>query len=249
MVLVMAASALTVAGLATATTVAGASATQMTLTASNYAPIVNQPVTFKATLTSGGKAIPERITIYHYLNGKRYNDITAYSTLTFAVKFTTPGIRMYYATFAGNGAYKASTSSKVTVTVRVATSLNVYVPPVWYGYGLIPSPEESAVTQGQPYAVVEYAIHAADGTWPCGAANFYIDGQAAGGSLTINHAPLNDVSFGCPAGSSGGSGELILHSADIAALSVGTHTLLIKYPGNSRYAPSQFTAQFVVVAS
>jgi hypothetical protein len=116
MVIVMATSALTVAGLATTTTAAAASPTQMTLTASNYAPIVNQPVTFKATLTSGGKPISKRITIYHYLNGKRYTDKTGYTTLIFTTKFTTPGVRLYYATFAGNGAYKASTSSKVTIT-------------------------------------------------------------------------------------------------------------------------------------
>jgi len=116
MIIVVAASALTVAGLATTTTAAAASPTQITLTASNTAPIVNQSVTFKATLTSGGKPISERITVYHYLNGKRYTDKTGYTTLTFATKFTTPGVRLYYATFAGNGAYKASTSSKVTVT-------------------------------------------------------------------------------------------------------------------------------------
>ncbi len=93
--------------------------TSVTLTASNTTPVVNQSVTFKATLTpAGGTPIPEPVTIYHYLNGVRYNDITAYSTLTFVTKFTTPGVRTYYATFAGTSAYQASTSPVVTITVH-----------------------------------------------------------------------------------------------------------------------------------
>jgi hypothetical protein len=91
--------------------------TQLTLTASNTSPAVNQSVTFTATLKSGTKAISEPVTIYHYLNGVRYNDITAYSTLTFATKSTSPGARTYYATFAGDSAYAASTSSVVTINV------------------------------------------------------------------------------------------------------------------------------------
>jgi len=93
--------------------------TSVTLTASNTTPAVNQSVTFKATLTpAGGTPIPEPVTIYHYLNGVRYNDITAYSTLTFATKFTTPGVRTYYASFAGTSTYAASTSAVVTISVR-----------------------------------------------------------------------------------------------------------------------------------
>jgi hypothetical protein len=99
--------------------------TQLTLTASNTAPTVNQSVTFKATLTPvGGTPIPEPVTIYHYLNGVRYNDITAYSTLTFATKWTTPGVRTYYASFAGDSAYQASTSSVVTINVTTPLSGN-----------------------------------------------------------------------------------------------------------------------------
>jgi len=91
--------------------------TQLTLTASNTSPAVNQSVTFTATLKSGTTPISEPVTIYHYLNGVRYNDITAYSTLTFATKSTSPGARTYYATFAGDSAYAASTSSVVTINV------------------------------------------------------------------------------------------------------------------------------------
>ena len=91
--------------------------TQLSLSASNTSPGVNQAITFTATLKSGTKAISEPITIYHYLDGVRYNDITAYSTLAFAQKWTTPGVRTYYASFAGGSGYAASKSSEVTITV------------------------------------------------------------------------------------------------------------------------------------
>ena len=99
--------------------------TQLSLSASNTSPAVNQAVTFTATLKSGTKAISEPITIYHYLNGVRYNDITAYSTLAFAQKWTSPGVRTYYASFAGGSSYQASTSSIVTINVKKATQLTL----------------------------------------------------------------------------------------------------------------------------
>ncbi|MGA3199639.1 MAG: Ig-like domain-containing protein [Halobacteriota archaeon] len=102
----------------------GKQGTQLTLTASNTTPAVNQSVTFKATLTIGGTPFSEPVTIYHYLNGVRYNDITAYSTLTFATNWTTPGVRTYYASFAGDSAYQASTSSAVTINVTTPLSGN-----------------------------------------------------------------------------------------------------------------------------
>ena len=92
-------------------------ATQLTLTASNTTPAVNQSVTFTATLRSGGTPIPKLITVYYYLNGVRYNYATAYTTLTFATKWTTPGVRTYYATFAGDSSHQPSTSSGLTITV------------------------------------------------------------------------------------------------------------------------------------
>jgi len=53
---------------------------------------------------------------------------------------------------------------------------------------------------------------------------------------------------GCPAGVSGGSGELLLNTADTAKLSLGWHTLKIDYLGDSKYAPAEFTAPFFVAA-
>ena len=99
--------------------------TQLSLSASNTSPGVNQAITFTATLKSGTKAISEPITIYHYLDGVRYNDITAYSTLAFAQKWTTPGVRTYYASFAGGSSYEASTSSVVTINVEKPTQLTL----------------------------------------------------------------------------------------------------------------------------
>jgi hypothetical protein len=93
-------------------------ATQLTLTASNTTPAVNQSVTFTATLRSGGTPIPKLITVYYILNGVRYNYATAYTTLTFATKWTTPGVRTYYASFAGDSSSQASTSAVVTITVH-----------------------------------------------------------------------------------------------------------------------------------
>lgn len=122
----MVASALAVAGLATTTTVAAASATQTTLSVSKTNVYVGQADVFTVTLKSGTKVLSKPVTVYHYLNGKRYNDITAYTTLTFVQKWTTPGVRAYYASFAGDSAYAASTSSKSTVTVT-GTALSTQV--------------------------------------------------------------------------------------------------------------------------
>jgi hypothetical protein len=131
---------------------------------------------------------------------------------------------------------------------KVATEIDAYVPPSWYKYGLISDPEEGYVTQGQPYAVVEYGINAADGTHPCGgAANFYIDGQAAGGVWRTTPNP-NPFGIGCGANSFGGAGELTLYASDTAKLSVGAHTLRIQYLGIGNYAPSFSDLMFYVVA-
>ena len=92
--------------------------TQLTLIASNTTPVVTQSVTFKASLTSGGTPISKRVTIYYYFNGVRYNDMSAYTTLTFATKWTTSGVRTYYASFAGDSSYQASTSTVLTITVH-----------------------------------------------------------------------------------------------------------------------------------
>jgi hypothetical protein len=130
----------------------------------------------------------------------------------------------------------------ISVT-KIATSLNAYVPPVWYGAGLIPNPGNQAVTQGKD-AVVEFSIVGADGTSPCGVANYYIDGQTAGGDWRVG----KDVGYGCPAGTYGGAGELHLYPADTAKLSLGYHSFQIDYLGDNSYAQSQYQTQFLVIS-
>ena len=103
--------------------------TSATITASNTTPAVNQPVTFTVTLTSGGTLLSgENVTIYHYLNGIRYNDTisatNANGQITLTTSWTTAGQRTYYATFAGDSSYLTSTSPVVTITVtKMPTAL------------------------------------------------------------------------------------------------------------------------------
>jgi len=97
--------------------------TALTLIASNTTPAVNQKVTFNATLSSRTMLLSgENVTIYHYLNGVRYNDATnitnANGQISVTASFGSLGQRTYYATFAGDSSYLASTSSAVTVTAQ-----------------------------------------------------------------------------------------------------------------------------------
>jgi len=96
--------------------------TQLTLTASNTNPAVNQQVTFTATLNSGTTPLSSKsVTIYHYFNGVRYTDTTATTNangqITLTQSFGSAAARPYYATFAGDSSYQASTSSVVNVNV------------------------------------------------------------------------------------------------------------------------------------
>ena len=104
--------------------------TALALITSNTTPAVNQSVTFTATLKSGTTSLSSKsVTIYHYLNGARYNDTTnatnATGQLTFATKWTTPGQRTYYATFAGDSSHQASTSSVLTINVDAQTNVTL----------------------------------------------------------------------------------------------------------------------------
>jgi len=130
------------------------------------------------------------------------------------------------------------------MTARIATKLHVWAPsasnPLWLS-ALTVNP----VTQGSTVAV-QYAVNGADGKHPCGVANYYIDNYAAGGVQSVTK-PKPGLD-GCPAGVSGGSGELLLNPADTAKLSPGWHTLKIDYLGDRTYAPAEFTAAFLVSA-
>jgi hypothetical protein len=95
----------------------------LTLTPSTTTATVNQRVTFTATLKGSTTPLsPESVTIYYYLNGVRYNVVTkttnASGKVTFTQKWTSAGKKLYYATFAGDTWYKASTSAALTITVK-----------------------------------------------------------------------------------------------------------------------------------
>jgi hypothetical protein len=99
-------------------------ATTLSLTASNTTPAVNQQVTFTATLKNGTTPLSgKNVTIYHTLNGIRYNDTTkvtnATGQITLTTSWTPAGTRSYYATFAGDSSYLTSSSKVVTITVSV----------------------------------------------------------------------------------------------------------------------------------
>jgi Uncharacterized protein conserved in bacteria (DUF2334)/Bacterial Ig-like domain (group 3) len=98
--------------------------TNVSLTASTSTPAVGQSVTFNATLKNGTTPLSAKpVTIYHYSNGVRYNDVTNQNTdaggqVTATATFGYAGQRTYYATFGGDSSYGASTSSALTVTVQ-----------------------------------------------------------------------------------------------------------------------------------
>ena len=99
-------------------------ATNLVLTASTTNPDVGQQVTFTATLKNGTKPISAKpVTIYHYANGVRYDDVTNKNTdangqVTATASFGYAGQRTYYATFAGDSSYPAATSSVLTINAR-----------------------------------------------------------------------------------------------------------------------------------
>ena len=126
--------------------------TALTLTASNTTPLVNQPVTFNATLSSSGASLSgENVTIYHFLNGIRYNDTTNVTNSTGQITLTTswasPGTRSYYATFAGDSSYQASTCGVVTVNVTAKTNVT-----------LTPSTTTPAVNQSVTFTATLYEV-------------------------------------------------------------------------------------------
>jgi Bacterial Ig-like domain (group 3)/Hypothetical glycosyl hydrolase family 15 len=98
--------------------------TQLALTSSTTTPAVGQSVTLIATLKSGSTPLSSKpVTIYHYYNGVRYDDVTNKATdangrVTTSVSFASAGQRTFYATFAGDSSYPAATSAAVTTNVK-----------------------------------------------------------------------------------------------------------------------------------
>ena len=113
-----------------ATSSASGQSTQTTFSASTTAPAVGQSVTFTATLKSGTTPLTGKpVTIYHYLNNVRYTDTAKTTTtagqITLTQTFSSAGQRTYYATFAGDKTYKTSTSSVVTINVKIQTGITI----------------------------------------------------------------------------------------------------------------------------
>jgi len=127
LITVLFAGVVTVSAASTPLTVTASS--ELSLSASTLAPTVNKPDTFTATLKSGATPLSSKsVKIYHYLNGVRYNDTTkttnASGQITLNTSWASAGTRTYYASFAGDSSYKASTSKVVTVTVKAQTTAN-----------------------------------------------------------------------------------------------------------------------------
>ncbi len=118
---------------------------------------------------------------------------------------------------------------------------------VWAGYMGMPAlwlsdPVNNPVKRGDEVSLRIW-IDASNGKCPCRPVNYYIDDAAAGGTWNSKPGGGDDCCGGLP----GGTGGLILHSQDTAALSPGWHTLKIDFLGDAMYAPSQWTGQFLVV--
>jgi hypothetical protein len=117
------------AGVVTVTASSTRQPTEFSFSASTLTPTVKQSVTFTATLKSGSTALSSKsVAIYHYLNGVRYNDTTQATNtkgqITLTTSWASAGKRTYYATFAGDSSYQASTSSVLTVTVKAQTAVD-----------------------------------------------------------------------------------------------------------------------------
>lgn len=140
-----------------------------------------------------------------------------------------------------------SMPTQTPVTTQVATTTQVWAPPV-VGPDTIanPGPGMGAnIPRGTDWWYCRAVVNAADGTHPCGKANWYIDDQAAGG-VWSNNAPWVNGLPGCSGGMGGGFAMLEFHSADTAKLSIGYHSLKCDYLGDSKYAPSEWVGRIYV---
>jgi len=197
-------------------------ATVLTLTASTTAPAVSQLVNFTAALTSGTTPLSSKsVAIYHYLNGVRYSDVTATTKatgqITLTTSFASPGQRTYYATFAGNGSYLASTSSAVTVNVtKMPTAL-----------ALTASNTTPIVNQQVTFT----ATLSSSGTHP------------SGESVTIYNL-LNGVRYNDLTAKTGTNGQITLTTS---FASPGQRTYYATFAGDTSYQSSTSSAFTVTV--
>jgi C1A family cysteine protease len=200
-------------------------ATALTLTASTTTPAVNQSVTFNATLTSSGAALPsESVTIYHYLNNVRYNDTTNTTNTTGQITVTTsfgsPGQRTYYATFAGDSSYQATTSTVVTVNVTNVTKMQTTIT-------LTASNSTPAVNQQ-----VTFNATLSNGTTPL-----------SGENVTIYHY-LNNVRYNDTTNTTNATGQITLTTS---FGSPGQRTYYATFAGDSSYQATTSTVVTIIV--
>jgi hypothetical protein len=101
--------------------------TEVMLSVDYGRPTLGQKINFIAQLVSQNGPLAEAITIYHYVNDVRYNDVTTFADVNGQVEFSpamnTPGDFAYYAEFGGTEQYAPSTSSAVTVVNRANSRL------------------------------------------------------------------------------------------------------------------------------
>ena len=190
--------------------------TQLSLSVNNPNPTVNQEVTFAAILKNGTKTIPSKpVIIYHYLNGVRYTDTTkntnANGQITLTQTFGSAGPRTYYATFAGDASYKASTSSVLNVTVKAPIRVT-----------LAASTPTPAVNQQVTFTAKLYWWNSATNQWTL---------ITSGKSITIYHY-LNNVRYTDTTNNTDSSGKITLIQSFGSA---GQRTYYATFAGDTWY--------------
>jgi hypothetical protein len=100
------------------------------LSTNNPNPDPGQQLTLTALLSdASGPLSSKKLTIYHYLNGVRYNDYAASTdisgSITLQQTYVSLGMREYYAEFDGDEVYEPVTSNLVMVEVGAVTRLSI----------------------------------------------------------------------------------------------------------------------------
>ena len=169
----------------------------------------------------------QNVTIYHYLNGARYNDTTTATNqsgqIAFITSFNSSGQRTYYAAFAGDSSYQTSTSSVVTVTAVDPT----------------PTPRATQLSLS------------ADNSTPAANQSFTVSGTLTTNGtavpneqITLQSASNGSVTLGTPTTTANGS-----YSLTVSIPTQGNYTLQASFNGDSSYASSNASLPITVGSS
>jgi len=193
--------------------------TEITLQVSNTTPVVNQQVTFTATLKSSTTPLSGKcVTIYHYLNSVKYTDKTIYTDssgkVTLTQTFGSAGQRTYYATFAGDSSYQTSTSSVIKINVNFAQTRVT----------LIASTTTPAVNQKVTFTAKLYWWNSATNQWE----------PVSGKPVTIYHY-LNGVKYTDTTKNTDSSGKVTLTQSFSTK---GQRTYYATFAGDTSYKGS-----------